>query len=997
MSLLHRACLKGYEELVEFLLKQGLNVRHRDKQGSTAFHKACWRGFTSIAKLLIQYDADINCDDAEGATGLHKACWNGAFDTVQWLVENKALIEKRDHNLATALHNACWQGHLDIVKYLLKNKANVNSMDRNGNSPLFDACSQGRLPVIELLLQFKADLNARNQKGNNALIVAVKANRLDIVKWLLNKFGLEDLGGNDVWSKAVSIAQKHKMEELTKILIQANSNQLLRESIHNGMGRIYQIYQNLREMFAKSERLAGFVKKNNFVGKSEDLVKQFDQWMDIYRHINDHILKLNSLPDLPHLVDTLKKKNDNDNNDNQSDNIIIEENGKGEVEEEIEINFKGIKEEDLLSSHQYKEVEIELTTLFDAYERTFESLLHFNSSLPSTVDDEKKNEQNEDQANNINNNNNVEKKVERYDYSQHKIKHEQIRSKQQEYFEQLENLLVQYSLYTSPSDVEFDQNNKEPQSLLAYIRSITYKNLHKPNATVMPLSEAINSYEQWKSKVSKEAVENITKIDQLARQLHETLNESTRILNHQKEEGRVLIGKIIDAIKEDAAKQSLAHSSVRNFDLFTPLLTSFVHLSELRENSLYIQSLQTSPRSIPQSSSQFAIANGANEINGSSPLQSPRSSIPSSLSQTFDTLQVEPAEEEQFYDQIQNYLHEVKSDDSPDNDNNDNNNNNNNNNNNEVQSSNENNINNDVQLNNEANSENNSVEMEEEIEGEENKEVLGEGEENEEGEGIKKKKKINEKSLPYQSMRLLSRSFESQYEIDDHQLAIAQQKNDNIDDQFNEIIEEISSPRTSFTPRTFALYTQNNDTNNGDNNDNNNSEVQPNNDNNNDNININNEVQLNNEVNAENNSVEVKEEIKYEVWGDIKEEIEESVKEIEINNIVNDNISENNEQKNEIQEVIEEKEENVVFISHSEEINNIDAENNNSDKQVNEAIVDVNGDNDTVENKESENEVNKEEQIQSPLEINQEYDIQSNDEVNNSCDVVNNAEEVSQD
>ena len=113
-----------------------------------------------------------------------------------------------------------------------------------------------------------------NKGNSNGFLEAIKNQHYETVKLLLNKFGVEHLGGNQVWNKALKLSKKNNNEKIMKLLIQANSTEIIREGINTNLRLIYQFYQELREKLGQSEFICLLIQKHGFYGKSKQLIDE---------------------------------------------------------------------------------------------------------------------------------------------------------------------------------------------------------------------------------------------------------------------------------------------------------------------------------------------------------------------------------------------------------------------------------------------------------------------------------------------------------------------------------------------------------------------------------------------------------------------------------------------------------------------------------------------------------------------------------------------------
>lgn len=81
---IHLAVRSGSKDLVEFLLKAGVDVNQKDIEDSTPMHHACcWNVDVNIAKFLLFNGADVCAIDKYGYTPLHRAMWHRSNREIQ--------------------------------------------------------------------------------------------------------------------------------------------------------------------------------------------------------------------------------------------------------------------------------------------------------------------------------------------------------------------------------------------------------------------------------------------------------------------------------------------------------------------------------------------------------------------------------------------------------------------------------------------------------------------------------------------------------------------------------------------------------------------------------------------------------------------------------------------------------------------------------------------------------------------------------------------------
>ncbi len=146
------AAKKGEEQQIKNILKNGVDVNIKDKEGWTALHQAAFNGHIKIAKYLIQKYADVNAKEVDGWTPLMLASVNGHTKLVKLLIEKGADVNAINVDGWTSLHGAAVNGHIDIAEALVKKGAEVNFGGNNGITPLLVAKSVNRTKLTELFI-----------------------------------------------------------------------------------------------------------------------------------------------------------------------------------------------------------------------------------------------------------------------------------------------------------------------------------------------------------------------------------------------------------------------------------------------------------------------------------------------------------------------------------------------------------------------------------------------------------------------------------------------------------------------------------------------------------------------------------------------------------------------------------------------------------------------------------------------------------------------------
>uniref|UniRef100_A0A8C1MQV6 CARD- and ANK-containing Inflammasome Adaptor Protein n=1 Tax=Cyprinus carpio TaxID=7962 RepID=A0A8C1MQV6_CYPCA len=164
-TLLHLAAEHGKEAIVYFLLRQGLKLNLKDREGRTALHRASERGHTAVALALAKAGADIHATDLMSKTPLHlkslknqttvlhMAATEDDATLAEVLLRNGALVDTRDGQRKTALYHAVRQGNEKTAGVLLKAGAQVDSVIVDlGYTPMLLAAELGNAEAFKVLV-----------------------------------------------------------------------------------------------------------------------------------------------------------------------------------------------------------------------------------------------------------------------------------------------------------------------------------------------------------------------------------------------------------------------------------------------------------------------------------------------------------------------------------------------------------------------------------------------------------------------------------------------------------------------------------------------------------------------------------------------------------------------------------------------------------------------------------------------------------------------------
>uniref|UniRef100_A0A9J8DGY2 CARD- and ANK-containing Inflammasome Adaptor Protein n=1 Tax=Cyprinus carpio carpio TaxID=630221 RepID=A0A9J8DGY2_CYPCA len=207
-TLLHLAAEHGKEAIVYFLLRQGVKLNLKDREGRTALHRASGRGHTAVALALAKAGADIHATDLMSKTPLHLAAQNGHENTVKVLVHEE---KKSLKNQTTVLHMAATEDDATLAEVLLRNGTLVDTRDGQRKTALYHAVRQGNEKTAGVLLKAGA------QVDSVIVDAAFELNRKSLLSLFL-RYVQKSMSQNEITAALFKAVQKN-LDEVVAALI----------------------------------------------------------------------------------------------------------------------------------------------------------------------------------------------------------------------------------------------------------------------------------------------------------------------------------------------------------------------------------------------------------------------------------------------------------------------------------------------------------------------------------------------------------------------------------------------------------------------------------------------------------------------------------------------------------------------------------------------------------------------------------------------------------
>lgn len=150
---LSEAASLGYIDMVKFLLEKGAKINHVPEEDPIV-HEAVRSGNPEIVDLLVKYGVDINATNSLGQTPLHEsASEDGWLEVTKYLVKKGANIDALDGFNSTPLIASALHGCFETVKFLVLSGASLTIRDAKGRTPAEMAKSHNYPEIAEWIIE----------------------------------------------------------------------------------------------------------------------------------------------------------------------------------------------------------------------------------------------------------------------------------------------------------------------------------------------------------------------------------------------------------------------------------------------------------------------------------------------------------------------------------------------------------------------------------------------------------------------------------------------------------------------------------------------------------------------------------------------------------------------------------------------------------------------------------------------------------------------------
>lgn len=199
ITALHSAIILGKFDLLNELVDFGINLEEEDKYGRKPIHfianlKKDRDEMMKSLEILLKAGVDLGSKCRNGRDILHYACCNGNVSLCEYLLEKGFDMNIKNEEAKSSIHYAVENGHFEVVKFLIDSGVDVNVKDEKGRTALEIALMLSNHSNNDMVNLLKDKSEVKNiAKSLLQLTIAKIEKKVDAEEMLRNKRIVESI------------------------------------------------------------------------------------------------------------------------------------------------------------------------------------------------------------------------------------------------------------------------------------------------------------------------------------------------------------------------------------------------------------------------------------------------------------------------------------------------------------------------------------------------------------------------------------------------------------------------------------------------------------------------------------------------------------------------------------------------------------------------------------------------------------------------------------
>lgn len=186
-------------DFYKYVISKGIDIYAKDEHQMTALHYAGYSSVPEIMDFLIRQGLDVNAIAEEKCTPLlYTAAHTSNPKVLELLITAGADIFAKDSTGIGVLSAAAgYNPHSEITSFLVNRGLDLDDTDNNGLTPIMNAAlNNSSSDVITCLKNLGAEFYAKNPHGGTLLHLAAENPSVDVVTYLSVFFSVYDVDGS---------------------------------------------------------------------------------------------------------------------------------------------------------------------------------------------------------------------------------------------------------------------------------------------------------------------------------------------------------------------------------------------------------------------------------------------------------------------------------------------------------------------------------------------------------------------------------------------------------------------------------------------------------------------------------------------------------------------------------------------------------------------------------------------------------------------------------